>query len=813
MLDKDFSVFERSERVVMPTSLVGVASDGRCFGEDGSVWAYFSVPLSPMLDAKSGEKFLDSAAPLFWALDGLCALGGSRGLARRRLQKSSYRQYRLLVVSLDALFDPPWDTPLRDTLLDFFPSDVVTRRVVLLGVKLEAKSRFEGFRAALENVAATFSSGRAPLEDFDEDFFKVKALFARCGFTLASNSELKIARAWWNQGRNADLPYMCEDTCFHVFSTMGVAEKCREDYAKKIPREKWVKDGRFTYSFAAVTNFDMPMVDVKMPGATWVSDLIDQGAACISISGLLEPGRITAKEIDRQSNAYEGDIRDGEKQGRGPSPEQMQKLETLAEIRSLYQGSTPQAVSIDTSVVVAFNGDNIEFRNPYIELSLLNSRQSAAMGETWLTPNVKANPSLHDLPLATICFSGITSLSKVGDKSKNAALIGYTERDRQPAWFNPAAVMKEADSPPLGAVMGMSGSGKTMLLLWLLVQSSMLNHKTVYIDPKEESDFTKLFKFFGGKVYSLSDIIGADGILDPIRIAPDAKNGISLAASMLSFINPWGDNLTNMELALNSSLAYGVSRGARSILSALNLARKENYQYATNALIDPITAVAASIPSAAALIGSTDDGPRLSFDTTLSMIRVGSMSLDLPEAGNINLDLPLSQRIAVALIRQLVRGSTIAVRGDYGVVGLDEAWLFFDSAGSELVSLGRLARSQKVTILMGTQRVRDIEQADLKDFISFGWILGMSSDIEAAAACRLINLEPSGERINRILAPRTITNENGQEIANWNSMRALKDPYSGKTLRGSIAITYDLNDRAIYTEIRLPEKFLNLIPQ
>jgi len=88
-------------------------------------------------------------------------------------------------------------------------------------------------------------------------------------------------------------------------------------------------------------------------------------------------------------------------------------------------------------------------------------RQEAAFADTWLCSPVRAVPHLHDLPSHTLAYSGLPSLSTVGDP--DGALLGFTEKDRQPAYLSPTAA-SAGDSMPIAAVFGQTGSGKDLTL-------------------------------------------------------------------------------------------------------------------------------------------------------------------------------------------------------------------------------------------------------------------------------------------------------------------------------------------------------------
>lgn len=807
-------IFDTTTTPIFPTSVISTTRDGRFLADDGSVWAYFAVPLAPTDDAKTIQQRLQASQPLLGALTELAGLTTLHGVKRRRAQKSSYRRYQLLSINLDAYFDPPDTHPLRDLLSSYYGTidDLTIDRAVLLGIRLIPAAADTTWTGTIQSVIDTFTTGRAPLRDYDKDFETVRNIMTRYGFTTPNRAALASAKSWWNNANPALVYYMSEPSCYHIFRSADAARRGADLYRQHLSASQWpTLPGHSVVTLAAVTDFHLPWVEVLSPSASWVSALIDNGAICIAINGLLEPGVITAKEIDAQTSKYTSDIQERYRIGKEAEHEQQTKLDILDYVRQVYAGAAPSPISTETSIVVAFAGtpDRLDRLNiGGVNVAILEHRQIGAMGETYLAPTVRTNPALHDLPLVTLVYSGICSLSHVGDKPDGSAFVGFTELDRQPVWANPGAAMTLADSPPLVGVFGQSGSGKTRLLLWLIVQYGLLGHKTVFVDPKEKSDFTALFDLFGGTTINLGDIVGSDGIVDPLRFSIDPHDGINQAASLLHFINPWGSSGADMEVPLLACLRRGVELGGRSILSALRKAEAAGDPHATRELIGPIEDVAWAAPLAAALIGSRDDGERLGFDSMLTQIRVGNVQLDLPQGAALGGGMSLSQRISVSLIRMLVRGATIAVRGNEGVVGLDEAWIFFDTAGEALVELGRLARSQSVAVYMASQRVKDATEAGLTGFLSSGYILGMQEKDEAVAACELLGLEPTSERLERITAPATIQNQAGTLIHNYSSLRALVDRDTRNVVRGSVAIVADVNDRAVTTEIKLPHEFL-----
>ena len=434
-------------------------------------------------------------------------------------------------------------------------------------------------------------------------------------------------------------------------------------------------------------------------------------------------------------------------------------------------------------------------------------RQRSAMAETMLCSPVRANPHLQDLPSQSVAASGLPSLSVVGDRT--GALLGFTESDRQPAYLDPMAATNQ-DTLPLMICVGQTGSGKSVTMLWGADQLARIrtaleeNTPVLIIDPKPESDHTAAVQASGGQVASLDDLASADGIFDPIRFCTKSEVGVELAASMLMSINPWGSKRDDFETPLQYALHYGVSRGATCVGQALWVAKQEGHAPAE--MVDAAFRLAQSSTMFRAIFGIQPSTEGLRVASGITLIKVGSANLDLPEPGAVAPSLP--QRIAMALVRMMVFGSAMALTDRDGVIMLDEAWVFMSAGRAEMERLGRLARSQRVFPMLFTQRVTDALNAGLKGYISRGLIGSITDVDEARAACELFKLAPTPERLERITAKEFIGAAGGSTAPNWNSMRALVDPVTREVHRGSVWIYCDTANRAIPVEVIIPPAFL-----
>ncbi|KQP63007.1 ATP-binding protein [Nocardioides sp. Leaf285] len=806
-------MIEPGNEPAWPTTLRGRLRDGRLQGVDGSLWLYRAVPLSPVVDAKSPAESLEAAEPILAMFEEL-ADSVNVTVKRRAVAKGGYRQIHMLLVNVPQRFEPGREHVLSEHLRQQFPATATDRRLLLFGVRLVDKIASGGFRQAIDSVVETLVAGQTPLSDYDEDTRKMAAAMDRSGLIPISENDVRLANSWWNHGDFPDTPFLFHPDHLHVMPTvesMKMAESAGLDQcATWTPR---TVPGTHAITFASVQNLDLNFVEPTDPVANWVSRLIDNDALCVSVRGSVEPGVVTRDELRRQRKRFIDDIHERYRQNKMQRSEQEEMLGLLEEVEGLYAsaGGNPPPTVASASIVVGFNGQyrdvsQIVPAGTPAKLSLMAHRQNGAMAETWLCSHLRANPNLHDLPVQTLACSGMPSLSFVGDR--DGALIGFTERDRQPAWVSPSAA-SATDASPIFICPGQTGSGKTVAMLSLADQFSLAGRPVVIFDPKQDSDHSGVVLARGGQVYSLDRLLTADGVFDPIRFSATPEVGVELASSMLMSINPWGTEKENMEVPLANALAYGVSRGASCIGEALAVARRDIGTTLPADLVERVEQLASSSAQFRAIVGVSPAGQSLSAAQGITLIKVGSAYLDLPEAGAAPSS--LQQRIALALVRMVVFGSAMSVAGRDGVVMFDESWIILGAGRAEVERLGRLARSQQVLPMLFTQRVTDALNAGLAGYISRGLILPMEDPEEAAAACRLFKLEPTPERMSRLTAKATKGGTSADAVApNWHSMRALRDPRTGKVLRGAIAIYADLSGRAIPVEVTLSPDFLRL---
>lgn len=796
------------------TSLGTTYPDGRCRSAlDQSVWLYRAVPLAPVRDAKDDTAAMKAMTPIFRAYEQLASMV-SVVSNRRYTAKSTYRRTHALLINLPKSFNLPWGHPLGPYLNRGHGQVTVDQRLLLFGVRLKDQVGGGGdLRDRVDAMAAFIADNQVPIADFDVDAKNVDAALTRAGLRAPTQSELKLADAYWNLGDSPAAPRLnhLEHThFFHSPESMEIAdiigpENCED--LEAIP-------GQSAVSFASVTDFDFNFDKPTDPVAGWVSDLIESDALTVSIRGLVEPAKITRTELRRKKRQYIADINERRKQNKMSRSEQNEMLEQLDLVEAHYGRGNANPTLTEASVIVGFSGvkdlDALNSADLPVRLAPMTLLQPGALAETWLCSGVRANPQPQDLPVHVLAASGITSLSFVGDRDdKKSALFGFTERDGQPAWLSCTAA-SSGDGLPIFLCVGATGSGKSMIMLNLADQWTRLDIPGVIIDPKPDSDHSAAVEACGGQVIRLDEIRHADGIFDPIRFSRKTDEGVRLATSMLQSIKGlWGSRQRDMEQPLGEALRYGVDAGATCIGQALQIADAEIGDRLPAGMIHAVLAHAKTSATFAALCGTDPQSEPLNVTKRLTLIMVGDSHLDLPQP-NAEPD-GLEQYTALALVRMMVFGSTTALRSQGGgFVELDEAWTFLGAGAAEIDRLGRLARQMGVLPCLFTQKVTDAVNAGLAGYISRVAIGPIEDEDEAKAACELAKLDP-GRFVPRIVQEAYRQGDSHTpDVPNFESMHALRKPDTREVLRGAVWIYKDLRGNAVPTEVKLTPEFLAL---
>lgn len=780
--------------------------DGRWQGIDNSLWRWFSVPMASVTDASSPAQMLSVGRPLAAAYEELAKLSG-RGSSRRAV-RHTYRQTHALLLNIPAYYQAPADSGIRDYLNRNYGDRAVLRRELLFGVKLQDSVRAGSFRSTLDSIVETLMYGGAPLSDYDQDSDAVAAALSRAGFRTPSVEAMHLADSWWNRGNAPGVPVIPHEEHMHFFDSVAAAKRAMQvDPADCVD---WPdQPGEHATTFATVTDLDLRYTDATHDLARWVTPLLDEGARVISIRALVEPSYVTRNELRGQQRRYRADILERAEQNKMDRAEIQEREAELGQVEAAYaQGSAP-ATLVDCSILIGFDGaheDVTKLAPDGITLASMVNRQAAAWHETMACSAVRANAYPQDLPATTIAFSALPSLSQVGDPK--GAFLGLTERDRQPAYFDPRAA-SQGDASPLVGVFGASGSGKTQLLQFLADQLHRLHIPQLIVNPKAGDSIRDALEPAGAHVSTLDDFITSDGILDPLRIFDDPQMGVQMAGSMIAMVNPFGSDASRYMTAIAYGINWGVEHGARATGQALKMAVDAGVipaEYANH-----VFQYASTYPMFRATFGMNPDAGALKLQDGMTLIEVGSMSFQLPAqnyTGEISAHSDPTVRNSVNIIRMLIWGGMNALRHRGGAaVHFDESWVMEMGAAGDLDQVGRLARSWDVLPILYTQKPSLQRRIGLKGYLSRALIGHIQDSDEVEAVLDMFKQTDNAEMRRRISQPRYLSGGSG---VNPDSLQHLTDPATGRVLRGAIFYHVDMRNRVAPVEVTLNEEFLRL---
>jgi hypothetical protein len=445
-----------------PTPWQRSTPDG-LFIRDPLAWVYRVAPNEIIAGADAHQRD-EGAQPLRTALSYLAEK--SRDRVRRYASKNTYRPVHILSVAVPSPFHIP---PGRSDLAHF-ASRTTTRRVTFIGTPLVPKVAGAGpvdmiKKTAQEVARVIFEPGEFNLDAVAADLESVEAMMAGARLRVPTRQDRQLIQAWWNWGRWADTPYLPHADHLHVFVEPAAASIVQREPSWLKDCSEWAEmQGQHALSFASVYDWSDEMYDSLGDEALWASRLFAAGAVAVSIRGLLEPARVTRKELSVQKKRIVGDIEDRSSQGKLGRVEEQERLQELSYAEELLAGRGADPTLTDAVVTVAFSGLEIDWEQlsswTGVRLKPLDSRQRLALTEVQPCSPVIANPHRHDLSLKVISHSGLTSLSKGGDE--DGALLGFTS-DNQPSWVSPVAA-SATDAKPILTVLGATRSGKALTL-------------------------------------------------------------------------------------------------------------------------------------------------------------------------------------------------------------------------------------------------------------------------------------------------------------------------------------------------------------
>lgn len=796
----------------------------------GATWLFHKAPSMPVLNAMTDQERDNAARPMEGMFRELAIM--SSGLRKVR-SSQTYRRFQIFSTTLPEPFSVPDENPNAQRFRTEFKGVEIDVRAALFGVLLKPSIRGRGLKGAVESVAGTLMQGGTSIEDYSVDIRRIRRLFDRYGFVVPTTDEVSKAEGYLNDGQWADNISLPHGDHIHVFRGFPAAQAADRAMKQEIDCLRWGADldGHRVYTMCcldSVKNIDIEGgPDSSEVSAAWAARLARHGAVAISVSGMVEPAPVTRNQMRINRRTFQSDQEAAERAGKMSRAEAEEKQAILRGTEELYAKGAVSPTLTDLRISVCMDGqytDTSEVsRGSGTTLIPRTGRQNELSEEIRIAHESLENPNVKDWPSINVSAAGLADVSAVGDDPRvSPVILGLGEEDTKPVYWNPSEAVDD-DTAPFSCVTGSTGSGKTMLLLRMAMQIATGGGNVVSIGPKPMAKSPKpLLDQVGGRLADLSDLTSADGVMDAFRTTNSKEQQVSLAASYLASVNPFGtaDDLARMETQLKIALRYGADNGARSTGSALRMAAQAGHF--PQDVADKVILLAKSDPQFRAFVGIDDGSERMADISGWVHIQVGKTGLELPEpgvlaAGRAN----QAQRIAVTLVRAMVNSCIYALQSARkadgsrgGSIFLDEAWTFILAGKEELDRAGRVCREYGVDIVLFNQKISEAVDAGLTGYFKRGIILPMDDEQEAIAALEVVDRNLySPKRVER-LQMRGSLGDPGNEIPNWASMRALweKDPQTGeqKNVRGTIAIVRDYRGNVGYVEIALPRQFLEV---
>lgn len=828
----------QSESFISPLSEHGML---RSSDVNGGIWLYALIPHTQSLSttATDSERVMASDN-LLGLFEGLAGMVPASVAKFRDFLRSQYREFHVLTTNVPAGYHPPLSmrgTQLYDWLNQRFTGRINTgRKVAVVGVRLlpahktdQKRGPLERFVYWLDDWAFSLQNGIESFNNYLYDMRIVERLMLSAGLRPMSvmseperNELIHLMKTWWMPSADKEsLPILVENDHLHFFKDIDSCVTAKKKHDSGVDCERWNIGGQFpaTPFFVKSATFqEAPITDL---GNLWAARLMTSykagggDALGISIRGLVEPSKITQKEILRNKNSVKDAVKDRAKHNREATNDQEEVSAELAYKQRLYNQKNVPPTLIDVSVCAAVEGLPERAKESLMgigdmEFASRNTGKEQLMAFKTMQACSPVRMRPYDLHWSSTMVSGagLASFADAGDKA--GAFLGLTEADRQPVYCSPTLVEDE-DMAPIFVVLGQTGSGKTMLMMNLALQWSMMV-PVVYFDPKQNSDLSEGVKAVGGRTYSMDTDL-SQGVFDPLAVMDSPQSALNMATHMLTSILYEGTpDQTDREGVLRNLIAWGIRHGYRTTGLAVVKAAEamEKGDESLRGLDeDMVRSVASYLVTSAgndpvfSIICSMSEHPdRLSRMDGLTYFRAGSLQLNPPSGGGRG---TITSRMQQWLLRMAVFGMGQAVMGRDGMVILDEAWMALGGdSGSVVDEWGRVARSQRFTPVLGSQKVDEFIDAGLAGAISRVLVLAMDDTqtegelSPSRKALRLAGIrDETGYLTYRLPLPRDKGSKE-HPSPNWQSMRDLRE--DGRSVRGSVCVFSDAHKSPVLVE-------------
>lgn len=835
-----------------------------------TVWLWAEIPMElPLLDGASDTQRENAAHQFGVFFDGLANQVTVSGMRYRSLLKNQYRRFHLLACSFPRQYHPP--RAMRGTVLGEWQDEAYSGQNVqdscaFIGVPLYTggdpldggnhKPRLmRRIMLGLDRMAYGLQNGAAQFEEYLADAHEIEQIMLRAGFMPftqlyerdAGRFERDVARmkSWWCLSSSNALPVMAETDHIHLFPDTLSAASAQNMYDADIPCREWHIPRAYPASVCFAQSSDFDTSSLADPGNLWLGRLLEvssgggANAVGVSVRASVEPAKITEAEIRRNDRGVNDTMRERWQKGQEATGDMEDAAESLDMQKDVYRHRDVPPTLVDLSVAVLAAGSEEKPAKtaiqslgviPSIDFVNMATGYEQLMGFKSMCPcsPVTYTPYQMHWSSNVLAGSGVASMAKGGDPT--GALLGFTEANRQPVYIGTTTVQDE-DRKPFFVIIGDTGTGKSMALVSLFAQWSKIparngqgNTPCVLINPKQGNDFEDAVRSLGGDVRRMDSDM-ADGTFDPLNVLDDPEQAKNMATIMLaSILNPEGG--ADFETSIASMLTYGIRHGARCCGKALETAYEAWHAQREDALDLPreTGAVWTSIRRGLAsyrmlrlIIGTSDELKPLRVSQNLTLINAGEQSLVPDDKGGRT----VTGRIQSWVLRMAVLGAGSAVRGRDGMVGLDEAWVAMGGdkgAGNTLEQWARLARSQRFTPVLASQKVQEFIDAGLVGGISRALLLALDNPPEqngtvspAKQALRLLQIDDSGGRILWRMTQDPLLSNGEPNYSSLKVIRQRKEDGKAKVVRGSVGYFVDLKHPPLPVEVTISPSLLKQI--
>lgn len=814
----------------------------------GGAWLYMLLPSQPPVrDAATWEQREQAARPILTILQALAERTPHLTLAGRKANKALYRQIHILAVSASIPFEPSrtLDPDTRVRLAVEQHDLIVHQRFTLFGVRLNS-SLPKGAHRVLETVQRILQPVEyEPDEAFADDRETIGRILRSAGCTTPDETVMRRAFSWWPSGNDQEgISVLIEHGHMHTFPGHRQAELGARIHDRIVDCDSWAERIHGSYPMTVCTLGALPWQGADertAEGADWASRMLTlpaaggQGAVALSVRGLVEPGELSREQIDKDKQKVLDKAIEQAQTGYKQNVKTAQDLNLASDVYGMDGRPWPTLVETHTHVAVPRIVDEPRSLGYPGAVEMNYDRQFHAWEDMQIGAEgmLEYDPSPCYWPAPILAYAGLNGRSFTGDDTGQnrdsdlpGALVGASEADAQPVYDSPFAASKRSGRC-ISLGLGSTGSGKTRLALHLAGQWGRLpapDHPghtipVVFWDPKPNSDdFGPFVRSRSGRFTRLDDP-SSRGILDPLRCIPDTMRDMQMqmAVAMLGQITGGMHGDRNRELALTSIIGYGMRHGADCLGECVDMAYAEYVGHGPEAgTIAPLVTdikpmldrAVLNDPLMPLIYATEHGGAKLSVGEGLTLISAGSLNVITEK--EIDSAPSAVQRW---VCRMVAIGASSLVIGRDGMFVGDEAWsLLLDDFGRSVVArMGRLGRAQHYMAFLLSQKVDEFVDAGLDDFIGKVYVMaigakneGSGRDSQAEAACRLAGQPLDGRMHARMMHDKYVDPDS--RAPDWDSLYALRDPDTGRLLRGSIAyLSTGGGAPAIPVEVRVPD--------